>query len=278
MDGAFRAVVFADNAAGGLERRLPVHHAEVLRLRGRWAEAEEEAESACEDFLGFNMPGEAGQASYELGELRLRRGDLIGAEDAFRRVVDAGGETQPGLALLRLAQGKPRVGLGELERALADYPDDRVERARLLPAFVELALAAEQAEGARTAAEELGALATLFGSDALTAAASWARGIVLVAEGDPASAVSPLREDVRRWHELDAPYEAARSRTLLAEAYQSIGDDDAAVLELEAALSIFERLGAVAATRRAAELLRRGVPTLQQARSSSPTSVGRRAS
>jgi class 3 adenylate cyclase len=243
---------------GGWRGDCRVHHAEVLRLRGRWAEAEEEAQSACEDFLAYNLPVEAGQASYELGELRLRRGDLTGAEAAFRRVLEAGGEPQPGLALLRLAQGKPRVGRGELDRALADHPDDRVERARLLPAFVELAVAAEQIEAARDAAEELGALATLFGSDALTAAACWAKGIVLTAERDPASAVSPLREAVRRWHELDAPYEAARARTLLAEAYQSIADDDAAALELEAALSIFERLGAAAAARRAADLLRRG--------------------
>jgi class 3 adenylate cyclase len=230
----------------------------VLRLRGRWAEAEQEVESACEDFLAYNMPGLAGQASYELGELRLRRGDLTGAEAAFRRVLEAGEEPQPGLALLRLAQGKPRVGLGELERELADNPDNRVERARLLPAFVELAVGAEQIETALAAAEELDALATRFGSDALTAAARWAKGIVLLAQRDPASAVPPLREAVRRWHELDAPYEAARARTLLAEAYQSIADDDAAVQQLEAALSIFEHLGAAAAARRAAELLRRG--------------------
>ena len=243
---------------GGWKGDCRVHRAEVLRLRGRWAEAEQEAESACEDFLEYNMPGEAGHASYELGELRLRRGDLTGADDAFRRVLETGGEPQPGLALLRLAQGKPRVGLGELDRALADYPHDRVERARLLPALVELAIAAEQVETASAAAEELGGLATLFGSDALTAAASCARGIVLIAERDPASAVSPLRDAVRRWHALDAPYEAARAREVLAGAYRATGDDDAAVLELEAALSIFERLGAAAATRRAAELLRPG--------------------
>lgn len=243
---------------GGWRGDCRVHHAEVLRLRGRWREAEEEAESACEDFLEYNMPGEAGQASYELGELRLRRGDLSGAEEAFRRVLEAGGETQPGLALLRLAQGKARVGLGELKRALADYPDDRVERARLLPAFVELAVAAGEAATARAAVDELDALAVLFGSDALTAAACWARGIAHVAEGDAASAVSPLREAARRWHQLDAPYEAARARARLAEAYRALREDDAAVVELDAALSIFERLGAAGAARGAAELLRTG--------------------
>jgi class 3 adenylate cyclase len=243
---------------GGWRGDCRVHRAEVLRLHGRWTEAEDEAASARADFLEFNMPGEAAQASYELGELRLRRGDLGGADEAFRRVLETGGETQPGLALLRLAQGKPRVGLGELQRALADYPDDRVERARLLPAFVELAAAAEQLEPARSGVEELDSLAKLFGSDALAAAACWAKGIVLVAERDHASAVTPLREAVRRWHELAAPYDAARARTLLAEAYEGVEDRDAATLELEAAFAIFERLGAAAEARRAAELLQRG--------------------
>lgn len=241
---------------GGWRGNCRVHRAELLRLLGRWAEAEEEAETACHDFLEYNMPGEVGQAAYELGELRLRRGDLAGAAEAFRRAAEAGAEPQPGLALLRLAEGKPRVGLGELERALRDVSDDRVNRARLLPAFVELAIGAGQIEAARDAAEELAALATLFGSDALTAAACGAIGSVFISEGDPASAVSPVREAVRRWHALGALYEAARARTALTEAYRTAADDDAAVLELEAAHSIFERLGAVGAARRVAELLR----------------------
>ncbi len=235
-----------------------VHHAEVLRLRGRWAEAEAEAEAACEDFLAFNMPGEAAHATYELGEICLRRGDLSGAATAFRRAVEAGAEPQPGLALLRHAEGKPIVGLAELTRALADVPNDRVERARLLPAFVELAVAAEQRETARDAVQELDALATLYRSDALTATARWAQGLVDLADGDSASAISPLREAVRRWHALEVPFEAARARTVLAQAYQATGDDDSAAVELEAAQAIFERLGAVAAARRAAELLGRG--------------------
>ena len=206
---------------GGWRGDCRVHHAEVLRLHGRWSEAEAEAEAACEDFLAFNMPGEAGQATYELGEIQLRRGDLGGAAASFRPAIEAGREPQPGLALLRLAEGKPGVGLSELTRALADVPDDRMERARLLPAFVELAVAAEQMETARDAAVELDALATLYGSDALTATACWARGLVALADAAPAAAVSPLRESVRRWHALDAPYEAARARTVLAEAYQA---------------------------------------------------------
>ena len=102
------------------------------------------------DFLEFNMPGEAGHATYELGEIQLRRGDLSGAAASFRSAIEAGQEPQPGLALLRLAEGKAGVGLSELTRTLADAPDDRIERARLLPALVELAVAAEHSgDGAR---------------------------------------------------------------------------------------------------------------------------------
>ncbi|HEU0248938.1 MAG TPA: adenylate/guanylate cyclase domain-containing protein [Gaiellaceae bacterium] len=243
---------------GGWRGDCRVHRAEVLRLQGRWTEAEEEAASACDDFREYNAAHGLGMAAYELGELQLRRGDLAGAEEAFRRALESGVEPQPGLALLRLAEGKPSVGLGELDRALAEVLDDRMERARLLPAYIELAVAAGHLDKARGGAEELASLAALFGSDALTATAAWASGIVLLAETDAASAVAPLREAVRRWHRLGAPYEAARARTALAEAYQAIADDDAAVLELEAARSIFERLGAAAATRRATELLQPG--------------------
>jgi class 3 adenylate cyclase len=233
-----------------------VHRAELLRLQGRWSEAEEEVESASDDFLRFNMPAEIGQAAYELGELRLRRGDLGGAAEAFRRAMEAGTEPQPGLALLRLIEGKPRVGLAELQRALGDAPEARIERARLLPAFVELAVAAEQLDAARRGADELDALARLFGSDALTATAGWTNGLVLLAEGNPAPAVSALRDAARRWHALGAPYEAARAHTSLAEAYQAIADLDAATVEREAALAIFERLGAAGDARRVADLLR----------------------
>jgi len=242
---------------GGWRGDCRVHRAELLRLQGRWTEAEEEAESASEDFLRFDMPAEIGPAAYEIGELRLRRGDLAGARDAFRRALEAGAEPQPGLALLRLAEGSPIAGFGELARALADLPDAPIERARL-PAFVELAVAAGRVGAARDAADELEALAMLYGSDALTATARWARGVVLLAERDSASAVSPLRDAVRRWHAIGAPYEAARARASLAEAYEAVGESDAAVLELEAALTIFERLGAAAAARRATALLRGG--------------------
>src|SRR4029078_8113657 len=145
-----------------------------------------------------------------------------------------------------------------LDSARAESRDDRKKRARLLPAYVELAVTAGDLDKGRVGAEELAALAALFGSDALMATAAWASGIVPLAETNAAASVAALREAVRGWHRLGAPYEAARARTALAEAYRAIGDDDAAVLELDAARSIFERIGAVAETRRVALLLRPG--------------------
>ena len=175
---------------GGWRGDCRVHRAQVLRVQGRWTEAEAEAEHACEDFLRFNMPSEVGQAAYELGELHLCRGDLAGAEAAFRRALEAGFEPQPGLSLLRLAEGKPSVGLGELDRVLAEVRDDRKKRARLLPAYIELAVSAGDLDKARIGAEELASLAALFGSDALMATAAWASGIVLLAETDAAASVA----------------------------------------------------------------------------------------
>src|SRR4029078_12239755 len=143
-----------------------------------------------------------------------------------------------------------------LDSARAESRDDRKKRARLLPAYVELAVTAGDLDKGRVGAEELASLATLFGADALIATAAWASGIVLLAETNAAASVAALREAVRRRHRLGAPHQGARARTALGEACRAIGDDDAAVLELEAARSIFERLGAVAETRRIALLSR----------------------
>lgn len=229
-----------------------VHRAEVLRRRGAWGEAEREAASACEDFLAFNLAVGVAEASYELGEVKLRQGDLAGAEDAFRRADELGVEPQPGRALLRLAEGDPRAGLRELTRALEDARDDRLRRARLLPAIVEIAHAAGEIDTVDSATVELEELSNAFRSDALAAAAHWGKGLLLLARGDPAGAGSSLREAVRRWNALDSPYEAASARVVLADAYRAAGDDEDAASELEAARSAFERLGARAAAERIA--------------------------
>jgi class 3 adenylate cyclase len=231
-----------------------VHRAEILRLRGAWAKAEEEATLARDELQGFNM-GATGEAFYQIGEIRLRMGDLAAAEDAFRQAHELGQEPQPGLALLRLAEGKVDAAATMIKRALADESWDRLARARSLPAQVEIAIAAGDLETARSAADEMAAIAEAYGTPALEASAACARGALQLVEEDAAGAVQSLRRGWRFWQEVDAPYEAARARVLLADAYRAGGDGEAAVLELQSAKSVFERLGALPDARRTAEML-----------------------
>ncbi|MCH8919584.1 MAG: LuxR family transcriptional regulator [Chloroflexi bacterium] len=231
-----------------------VQHAQIMRLRGAWAEAEEEATRARDELQGFNLRA-TGEAFYQIGEIRLRMGDLPAADDAFCQAHELGREPQPGLALLRLAEGNIDAARSMINRAIVDQSWDRLARARLLPVQVEIAIAAADLETASSAADELEAIAETYDTPALRASAACALGALQLAEGDAAAACESLRRGWRLWQEVDAPYEAARARTLLAAAYQAGGDGEAAKLELRSAASTFERLGAVLDTRRAAELL-----------------------
>jgi class 3 adenylate cyclase len=197
--------------------------------------------------------GATGQAFYELGEVRLRMGDLTAAEEAFRQAHEMGRDPQPGLALLRLAEGKVEAARTAIRSALADESQDRLARSHLLPAQVEIALASGDLEGARAAADELGAIAAVYGTPALEAVTQCMRGQVQLAVGDEAGALRSLRAGCRRWQELDAPYETARARMALAAVYRAAGDPETAALELAAARSAFERLGTVRDVARAVE-------------------------
>lgn len=232
-----------------------VHRAEIIRLRGAWAEAEQEAKHACEELKRFGMLNYAGEAFYEIGEIRLRMGDLAAAEEAFKQAHELGREPEPGLSSLRLAQGKREMATTSIKRALADESRDRLGRARLLPAQVEIALAAGDPATAQSAAFELEVIAKGYGTPALEASALCARGAVQLAEGDAEEALRSLRRGWQLWQELDLPYEAAKARMLMAAAYRGCGDSEAAALELQAAKSTFARLGAVPDAHRAAELL-----------------------
>lgn len=241
-------------AITGFPGMCRVHRAEIMRLRGAWAEAEQEARRACHELRDFNL-SYAAEAFYKVGEVRLRMGDLSPAEEAFRQAHELGRDPQPGLALLQLAEGKVPTAAASVKRALADESLPRLARARLLPAQVEIAIAAGDLEAARTATEELEAIAKAYATSALEASAVCARGALQLTEGDAAGACRNLRRGWRLWHELDCPYEAARARMLLAAAFRAEGDGEAAALELQAARSVFERLGAVRDARRASELL-----------------------
>lgn len=232
-----------------------VHRAEIMRLRGAWAEAEQEARRACTELHDSGLLSFAGEGFYEVGEIRLRMGDLAAAEDAFRQAHELGREPQPGLSILRLLQGNIEAAAISIKRALADESWDRLARARLLPAQVEIAIAAGDLDSARSAADEMETIAKAYETPALQAYAQCARGALQLAEGDAAAAVRSIRRGWHLWQDLDVPYEAARARMLLAAAYQAQGDREAAALELETAKSAFERLGAIPDVRRASDLL-----------------------
>jgi class 3 adenylate cyclase len=240
-------------AIAGFPGMCRVHRAEIMRLRGAWPEAEVEARRACEELREFNLDA-AAEAFYEVGEVRLRVGDLEAAEQAFRQAHELGREPQPGLAQLRAAEGNLDSALASIRRALEDETRE-LHRARLLPAQVELGIAAGELEEARSAGAELNAIATRYGSAALQAQAACAQGRVLLATGDASEAVRSLRQGLRIWRELDVPYEAARARVQLASAYRTEGDEESSVMELRAAQAAFEQLGATPEERATRKLL-----------------------
>lgn len=241
-------------AITGFPGMCRVYRATILRVSGAWAEAEQEARRACDELSEFNL-GYAAESFYELGEVRLRMGDLPAAEGAFRHAHELGREPEPGLSLLRLAEGKAKAAATSIKRALADDSPDRLHRAHLLPAQVEIAIAIGDMQVARAATEELENIAGAYGSTALNARAAYARGAVQLAEGDTAAAERSLRRSSNLWQEVDCPYEAAKARMLLAAVYRTEADEEGSVMEIQAARATFERLGAVLDIRRAAELL-----------------------
>jgi DNA-binding CsgD family transcriptional regulator len=222
--------------------RCLVHRAEILQLDGSWPDALEEVGRAVERFAETKNPA-AGLARYRQGELLRLQGDFAAAEGAYTEASRLGWEPQPGLAQLRLAQGRTDVAAATIRRAEAATTLP-IERARLLPAFVEIMLAAGETESAHLACAELQDLARNYDSAMLTALLAHAQAAVHLAEGDAQAALVPLRSAREAWHALDAPYEIARTRVLAAEACRALGDAEAAALELEAAQEIFERLGA----------------------------------
>jgi tetratricopeptide (TPR) repeat protein len=244
---------FSRTGIGAFPGDCEAHRVGILVGRGAWSQGELEARRACAQVERIDV-AHVGQALHEIGEIRLRLGDLSGAADAFDRAATAGASPQPGLALLQLLQGEVDTAAVSIEDALADT-SDRLARARLLPARVEIALAAGSVGTARTASAELDEVAGVYGSSALAAAAECARGGLLFAEGDAQAGAEALRDGIRLWQDASAPYEAARARLLLAETMREIGTTSRALVELRAARSSFESLGARLETERATRLI-----------------------
>jgi DNA-binding CsgD family transcriptional regulator len=231
-----------------------VHRAQLLQVVGQWAEAITEAERA-RDRLSDPAHGAVGMAHYQLGELHRLRGEYAEAHDAYRQAHACGRDPQPGLALLRLAEGRVETAATAIDAALDAAGDDAIVRAQLLPAYSEVMLAAGRLADAETAAEALDDLASRGGSTMLRAIADQTRGTVRLAGGDAKVALGLLRAALGAWQQLDAPYEVARARVLVAAACRELDDRERAELECDAARGAFEALGAVPALARLDELL-----------------------
>src|SRR5215212_8397624 len=244
------------NAIGSLHGRCRVHRAEILRLRGSCNEAERQALMACEELRPY-LRRELGWPLNELGRIRLHKRDIAGAEEALVAAHRAGWDPQPGLALVRLAQGDVATAAASIRDALERPlrvpskerpPNTDLQRAPLLEAQVEIEIAAGDIGRARSAADELELVAARFESKALAAGAALARGRVRLADGDSRGAEQSLSEAVRLWNEVDAPYEVALARMSLAEAHAASGSEQRAVLERHAARAILHGIQAAPST------------------------------
>jgi len=233
-----------------------VHRAEITELHGEWRDALEEARRARQRCEQAKNRSAAAQAFYLQGEVHRLRGEFAAAEEAYRDASRYGWEPQPGLALLRLAQGNDDAAAAAIRRVVGETTRP-LKRARLLPACVEIMLATGDVEEARIACRELEEISACYESGMLGAMVAHAEGAIDLTEGDARAALLPLRRAWQIWQELEVPYEVARVRTLLGLACRALGDDDTATLELDAARDVFAQLGAAPDLARIDSLARR---------------------
>jgi ATP/maltotriose-dependent transcriptional regulator MalT len=220
-----------------------VHRAELMELGGEWTESFEAARSACDRITFSNDPGLAANALYQQAEIHRLRGEDAEADAAYTECSKRGREPLPGLALLRLAQGKLEPAANAMRRVVA-ATSDGLQRTRYLPAHVEVMIAANALDEARAACAELEATAARYGGEVLEAMAKHAHACLALAEGNAEGAIEPLRDALHVWQRIGAPYIAARIHVLLARACAMLGDEEGALRECGFARETFEQLGA----------------------------------
>jgi DNA-binding CsgD family transcriptional regulator len=234
-----------------------VHRAEVLRMQGAWQHAMDEACRVCDRGEHADRPP-PGTAYYEQGEVHRLRGEAREAEEAYRAASRRGYDPQPGLALLRLAQGRTDAAAAAMRRILG--ATTATNRGRILPAYAEIMLALGELDEAQRACEELELLCAERATEWLLAQAAHSRGTLCLRRGDACAALGHLRDSFERWERLGAPYESARVRACIAEACESLGDLESSALEREAARAVFEGLGARVELDRLASACERASP------------------
>jgi DNA-binding CsgD family transcriptional regulator len=220
-----------------------VHRAEIMQMNGAWGDAIVEARRAQERCQLAGNRQAAAAAFYQNAEVHRLRGEFAAAEEAYRAASQWGWDPQPGLALLRMAQGRCDAALAAIRRA-AGEATGRAQRLKLLPALVEIALSAGELEEARGACLELEDVARGYGTAVMSALSAHARGAVELAAGDARTALVSLRAALEAWQRVEAPHAAARTRALMGLACRALGDEDGGELEFSAARAVFERLGA----------------------------------
>ncbi|HEX9230811.1 MAG TPA: LuxR C-terminal-related transcriptional regulator [Jatrophihabitantaceae bacterium] len=221
-----------------------VHRGEIMQLHGSWADAADAAQRAYQRSLLSTDQAAGGGAHYVLGEVHRLRGDFVLAEQAYREASRLGREPQPGLALLRLAQGQVDAAASTIRRVVDEAATDGAAKVRVLAAHAEIMIAAGDIPGARASVEGLAELAELFGAPVLQATAAQCSGALLLSAGDARAALAQLRRAWTGWQQVEVPYEAARTRALIGQACRALGDEDAAQMEFDAARWAFMQLGA----------------------------------